>query len=329
MRRIAWVLVVLASLVPARPAAAEDASCARPRCLEIAVPVPAGLDVPDSHVRVILPVNYHAHHAAYPVLYLLHGAGDTYRAWTDRTDVLAFSQDYRVIIVMPDGGRSPDAGWYSDWVSGSPDWESFHIGVLIPYIDSHFNTLGDGHRAVAGLSMGGFGALSYAARHPELFQAAASFSGAVDTRYGMPVSGVTFKALHDQYGTPDERVWGDQVQNSDVWAAHNPTDRAADLACTELFLASGTGTPGGPAGDDPSNPGGYALEHFIFQMNLSLVRALTLAGVEHRDDFYVGGQHTWPYWQRELHWALPQILDVIGRNGTGGPCAVSSRASLA
>src|SRR5205823_3466123 len=176
-----------------------------------------------------------------------------------------------------------------------------------------FRTLRLAHGAVAGLSMGGFGAMSYAARHRGLFRAAASFSGAVDTRYVEPASGIGFNIFHDTFGTPDDRVWGNQVTDEATWRAHNPTDRAADLGGVELFVATGTGTPGGPAGDDPSNPGGYFIEQVIFQMNLSFGRALDAAGVPSHRDFYLGGYHGWPYWERELHWALPQIVDVIQR----------------
>jgi diacylglycerol O-acyltransferase / trehalose O-mycolyltransferase / mycolyltransferase Ag85 len=225
-----------------------------------------------------------------------------------------FSAAFPVIIVMPDGGHDADAGWYSDWVDGSRQWETFHIQVLIRWVDHHFRTLRRGHRAVAGLSMGGFGAMSYAARHPTLFRAAASFSGAVDTRFAEPLSGLAFTSLHDMFGTPDDRVWGNQVTDEETWRAHNPTDRAGDLAGIALFLASGTGTPGGPAGDDPSNPGGYLIEQAIFQMNLSFTRALDQAAVPYTTDFYPGGYHGWPYWQRELHWALPQIVPLIARD---------------
>src|SRR5947208_1622228 len=220
---------------------------------------------------------------------------------------------------MPDGGHdgsaggnTNEAGWYSGWKDGSRNWESFHIDVLIPWIDSHLDTLGAGHRAVAGLSMGGFGAMSYAARHPGLFAAAASFSGAVDTRYLSPASGIGFTAFHDQFGTPDDRVWGNQATDSQTWAAHNPTDRAADLECTSLWIATGNGTPGGPAGDDPSNPGGYAIEQFIWQMNQSFVRALDNVGEPHHDWFYGGGYHGGPDWQMDIHWALPHLLREIG-----------------
>ncbi|HEX6393602.1 MAG TPA: alpha/beta hydrolase family protein [Acidimicrobiales bacterium] len=279
----------------------------------ITVPPPKGVNITDDHVNVILPQGYcdpSRGSARYPVLYLLHGAGDTYGAWAAKTDVVSFSKAYRLIIVMPDGGANKTAGWYSNWLDGEYQWETYHIAVLQGFIDDNYRTLRD-DLGIAGLSMGGFGAMSYAARHPGMFKAAASFSGALDMLYGAPVTGVVFTQLHSMYGTPNAGVWGDQIQNYRTWSSHNPASLAARLKGTAVFLASGTGTPGGAHGDDPGNPGGYALENGIFQMNLSMVRALDLAGVAHTDDFYPGGYHGWPYWQADLHWALPQIASIL------------------
>jgi S-formylglutathione hydrolase FrmB len=269
--------------------------------------------VADGHVDVLLPPGYCSGGRRYPVLYLLHGAGDTYQSWSAKTDLVSYERAHAfpVIIVMPDGGHNATAGWYSDWLDGRYRYETFDTVVLPRYVDSHYRTVA-GDRAIAGLSMGGFGALSLAARHPGMYTAAASFSGAVDTLYGAPATGVIFDELHDSYGTPDDEVWGSQTGNEADWAAHNPASLAPRLAGTALFLASGTGTPGGAQGDDPGNPGGYGLEDGVFQMNLSLVRALDLAGVAHTDDFYPGGYHGWPYWQADLHWALPRIASILG-----------------
>ena len=55
------------------------------------------------------------------------------------------------------------------------------------------------------------------------------------------------------------------------------------------------------------------IEQVIFQMNLSFARALDAAAVPYGKDFYLGGYHGWPYWERELHWALPRILPLIER----------------
>src|SRR5207253_2247710 len=151
-------------------------------------------------------------------------------------------------------------------------------------------------------------------------RAAASFSGAVDTRYVEPASGIGFNVFHDMFGTPDDRVWGNQVTDEATWRDHNPTDRAADLNGVALFLASGTGTPGGPAGDDPSNPGGYFIEQVIFQMNLSFTRALDAATVPYVEShagegrYALGPTGEWTEGIGRL-WAAPEAAadDAVGR----------------
>lgn len=284
------------------------AACDRPRCWDVAVPVPPHLGVPDNTARILVPVDYDPVGMRYPVLYLLHGAGDAYRTWTERTDVQEFSAQFPLIIVMPDAGRDADAGFYSNWLDGSRRWETFHTRILMRYVERNFATLpGRKHRAAAGLSMGGFGAMSYAARHPRLFSGAASFSGAVHSLYPLPVTSI----LYSQ-GIVSPGIWGNPVTNTALWRAHNPTDLAARLRGVALFIATGDGGRGGPAGDIDDSPSSYISEAFIKQMNLSFTRALDAAGVPYTTDFYKGGYHGWPYWQRELHWALPQILEIIG-----------------
>jgi diacylglycerol O-acyltransferase/trehalose O-mycolyltransferase len=304
---VRWLLLLTALTVPAAPAPAR-AACDPPRCVDLVVPLPKRVRVPDSTVRVILPVGYDTTHARYPVLYLLHGAGDTYATWTEETDVQDFTAQFPLIVVMPDGGRDANAGFYSDWVDGSRQWETFHTRVLRRWVDRRFRTLPQRrHRAVAGLSMGGFGAMSYAARHRRLFRVAASFSGAVDTRF--PEEGTN---ILDAAGIVSRAVWGDPVADEATWREHNPTDLARRLRGVALLLATGEGAPGGPAGDDPSDSLGYVIEQLVFQMNLRLARALDDAGIPYVKDFYHGGYHGWPYWQRELHWALPQMMAIIG-----------------
>ena len=128
-------------------------------------------------VRPLLPVRYQARPGGrWPVLYLLHGCCDTYQSWTRFTDVEALTAHSDVLVVMPDGGK---AGFYSDWLTG-PRWETFHLAELRRILERDYRA--GPVMAVAGASMGGLGALAYAARHPGLFRAAASFSGIVDTR---------------------------------------------------------------------------------------------------------------------------------------------------
>ena len=326
----------LLAIVWLTPASAQQACpqpqnfvCSPPTCADVTLATAPDPNTPNSNtVRIFLPDGYDPNDGTtrYPVLYLLHGAGDDFTRWSDNTDVFSFTRGKDLIVVMPNGGKNANAGWYSDWFDKSRFWETFHITELVPYVDAHYNTAADRrHRAIAGLSMGGFGAMHYAARHADLFGVAASFSGAVDMLYGFPLTGVIFGELHDMFGTPNDNVWGNQITEEANWEANNPASLAGKLANTTLFLATGDGVPGAstlsplvggpPSCEDPSNPAGYALEQGIFQMNVSFLVHLAAAGVSVPTShiwFYPGGLHSWPYWQADLHWALPQILDAIG-----------------
>ena len=108
------------------------------RLLDLTLSTPA-LAKP-THVRVLLPAGYRKQKPRrYPVLYLLHGAFDDYRSWTDKGAVENITGRRKLIVVMPDGGQG---GWYTDWVNrgqgGPPEWETFHIQQLIPWIDHRY-----------------------------------------------------------------------------------------------------------------------------------------------------------------------------------------------
>lgn len=132
------------------------------RLVELVVRSPA-LDV---GVRLLLPKNWAR--KRWPTLYLLHGCctvGDGQVEWTTYSDVEAYTRDLDALVVMPEAG---DVGFYSDWLDG-PAWETFHLTELRRLLERRYRAGDD--RAIAGLSMGGFGTLSYAARHPGMFKA--------------------------------------------------------------------------------------------------------------------------------------------------------------
>ena len=136
-------------------------------------------------VIVLLPEGYGANPTArYPVLYLLHGALADPTGWVVAPGAAGQITDpYPVITVIPDGGLK---GWYLNWKSCAQvcpqNWETFHLTQLVPWIDANLRTIANrSGRAIAGLSMGGFGSMHYAEDRPDLFSYAASFSGAVDT----------------------------------------------------------------------------------------------------------------------------------------------------
>ena len=140
---------------------------------------------------VYLPEGYDSSTESYPVLYLLHGATDTFMAWPVRGDMLRITDETlaagdvrKMIVVMPDasgkGERNagPDMGYFN--VKGW-SYEDFFFSEFIPHVDKTLRTIASKEgRAVAGLSMGGGGATVYAQRHPEIFQASYSTSGLLD-----------------------------------------------------------------------------------------------------------------------------------------------------
>jgi putative tributyrin esterase len=128
-------------------------------------------------MNVILPVGYEQSVRRYPVLLLLHGLSGHYDDWVSNTNVVMYARKYPLIIVMPEGAN----GWYTNGVAPNDRWEDHIIKEVIPYINSHYRTLPQTRSwAVAGLSMGGYGAMKFALKYPEKFAVAASMSGALD-----------------------------------------------------------------------------------------------------------------------------------------------------
>jgi hypothetical protein len=167
----------------------------------------------------------------------------------------------------------------------------YHIDQLTRFVEARYRTVARrGGRAVAGLSMGGFGAMSYAARHPDRFVAAAAFSGAVDTNHPLDIA-----------ITGDE-PFGPRATQEIRWRARNPWDLAENLRGLRLVVRTGDGEPVGDI-----------VETVVHEMNVSFHERLTGLGIAHTWDDYGAGTHTWPYWQRDLRETLPQLLATFRR----------------
>jgi S-formylglutathione hydrolase FrmB len=247
-------------------------------------------------IRVLLPDGYSATAAReYPVLLLLHGCCDDYRSWVDKGRAEQLTAGYPLIVVMPDGGRN---GWYSDPVGGGPPrYETYAFDELLPWVDATFRA--DGRRAVAGLSMGGFGALKYAARHPGVFLAASSFSGVTDT----PAF-----AQNGYANLIPDAVWGPRATELARWREHNPLDLAANLRGLKLLeLRTGNGLPG-PL---DTRTGRDNLETEVWRENAALHAKLDALGIAHVYDDYGPGVHDWPYWARDLERTLRNLTTVF------------------
>lgn len=140
---------------------------------------------------VILPYSYNNQVNNFPVVYLLHGYSGNFSNWIQKVpEIKNYADQFQLIIVCPDGDFS---SWYIDSPADSTMKYDTYISKEVPhYIDSSYRTLNDRkYRAIAGLSMGGHGALFLSWRNETIFGAVGSMSGAVDlvstkTKYNIP-----------------------------------------------------------------------------------------------------------------------------------------------
>jgi S-formylglutathione hydrolase FrmB len=246
----------------------------------------------------------------WPTFWLLHGCCGDYTSWTAKTDVAAIDSLRDVLVVMPEAGWN---GWYSDWWNhgrgGDPAWETFHTVELRHLLERDWGAGRD--RVVAGLSMGGQGALLYAARHPGMFRATAAYSGSAHPLLN-DESVDRLMGFFAGQGDDPLRVWGDPVAQRRVWEAHDPFHLAKRLKHLPVYLSCGDGTTG------PLDPPGAtsALEADFNRQNHALAAELKRVGARHlTTDFYGPGTHAWPYWQRALHDSLPMLLGALGVTG--------------
>ncbi len=125
---------------------------------------------------VILPRNYNETEERYQVLYLLHGYSGDHTNWLNKTSLLKYVDGYPLVIVTPEANNS----WYTNSpIFKDKNYEDYIITELIPYVERRYRILSTRHgRAIAGLSMGGYGAVKFGLKYPNLFRYVGSFSGA-------------------------------------------------------------------------------------------------------------------------------------------------------
>jgi len=261
----------------------------------------------NTRVRVLTPVGYEqAPRRRWPLLLLLHGTSETppgevgtgYARWTDEGNAEVITRPGRFLVVMPEAKAGLYADHYGVAGQGGPAWESYHLRQLLPWIEAHYRTIPTrAARAVAGLSMGGGGAMKYAARHPDLFSLAQGFSGAVDPTDGdkLVVTRSTDidQALLVTNGDAPLSAFGPWTTDEVRTRAHGPVDLVGNLRQTSVTLRVGDGTNEVGVITDP-------LEFAVHGQNVNLHRALVRAGVRHTYDDYPGGEHTFEYFSRGL-----------------------------
>jgi S-formylglutathione hydrolase FrmB len=257
-------------------------------------------------IRIQVPSDYATSGTSrrYPVLYLLHGAFGNAASWTGVAQEICGNAS--LINVMPNGDSF---GFYTNWVIPSnatpQNWRTFHMEQLVPWIDLNLRTVAKKEgRAIAGLSMGGYGAIHYAELYSNNFIYAASFSGAVDlmdTRtqniiLGLPGPG---KPLIGPFGYPSAPV------SSNGWFAENTHTRAAELRDIYIALYNGNND----YTDSTYLPGCYQLYDLLVLFNIPVY--LNAYGNGQSIGHGCDGKHDWACWRASLIDVLPRMMAVL------------------
>jgi S-formylglutathione hydrolase FrmB len=270
--------VLLATLAAGLPRTA-DAQVAVPDSSRVRiVSIPGSLPAARNAV-VVLPAGYHESLRRYPVLYLLHGHDGGHRNWLDRTNLLAHTARLPLIVVLPDAGNS----WYTNSHARPEEKFEEYVAREIPaFIDQHFRTLTYREtRYVAGLSMGGYGALKLGLKHSARFSLAGSFSGDP-----LAAGDTSHQRLNHAFGPA---VSSSRAENDLVALA-----RDARIADGSYFYID-TGTA------DRLLPRNRAF--------VQVMAARPLAYEYHE----VPGAHTWEFWDRRLPEFLKLVEERIAR----------------
>lgn len=248
---------------------------------------------------VVLPASYARNKKAhYPVLYLLHGAWGHFSDWLSKTPdkqlLHRLADQYNLIIVNPEGETF---SFYLDSpVNAGSKFETYLTQEIIPAIDRAYRTVPDRKgRVISGLSMGGHGALYLSARHPDLYCAAGSMSGALDL--------MSFnRRLSPAEATQRAQLWapvlGSETENPERFSANSVINLLDQLRRNGLPLIIDCGVDDG-----------------LIEINREVHRRLVYTNTPH-DYTERPGAHTWTYWQSALPYQVLFLQQVLKANGT-------------
>lgn len=278
-----FLFILLPAILPAQTSIIQES-----------LPIESSVLKKNVNYNIYLPKGYEESNRSYPVLYLLHGYTDDEIGWTQFGEVQQIADEASeslsvtdMIIVMPDAGVS----WYINNHDGSVNYEDFFTKELIPHVDETYRTRATKEfRAIAGLSMGGYGTLIMATKHSELFTAAAPLSAAVFL--DEEISDMPQENWDNALGTPfgeglegEDRLSDHYYENSIIEIMQNGDQEA--LKSVDYYIDCGD--------DDFLIRGNLALYDVMVQNEIS-------AEFRVRD-----GAHTWDYWRT----ALPDVLEFV------------------
>ena len=242
---------------------------------------------------VYLPPDYESSERSYPVLYLLHGAGDDQTGWVQFGEVLHITDKAieagtatPMIIVMPDANTGK-RGYFND-ITGTWRYEDFFFEEFMPHVESTYRIKGEKrYRAIAGLSMGGGGSFMYALHRPDLFSSAAPLSA-----YVGPLS---LDALKQRFERIEEDISSiSEEQLVAYYERHNALSLIEQIPedqkkAVRWYI---------DCGDDDFLYEGNSLVHIAMKKN----------DIPH--EFRIrDGAHTWTYWRE----SLPEVLHFVSQ----------------
>jgi putative tributyrin esterase len=237
----------------------------------------------DMHYAVVLPVDYERFQQRYPVLYLLHGWAGDYTNWVKLTKLVEYSTRYPMIVITPDAQNS----WYVNSATVPADrFEDYIINDLIREIDTRWRTIASpDRRAIAGLSMGGYGSVLFALKHPGSFAVVGSVSGAFDAPTGVEHVIADLRESTDRaFGAPSSTT----RKENDIYSLLSSVIAGAKHSSVPYFFLE--------CGSQDS----------LLPSNRKFVEELSSKNVLYQYHEYPGA-HTWEFWDK----SLPMMLEVI------------------
>jgi S-formylglutathione hydrolase FrmB len=216
-------------------------------------------------------------------MYMLHGMNGTEVSWMNNAKAqetvlkqMESGELPECIVVMPNDGEYGQGTFYMDWYDGTGNFEQYIVHDLIPFIDNEYRTLATREsRVVCGYSMGGFGAFSLSLRHPSLFGAATSLSGALASIAALPYREFIRSPIYPRMVGP---VNGPYARAHDL--AVLAAQRQEEGIMPALYFDCGT-------------------EDFLHPLNAGFHKFLNSISYTHVYREFQG-DHNWSYWIEHL-----------------------------
>ena len=241
---------------------------------------------------VILPEGYSQGTDSFPSVYLLHGYSGNYTNWVKLTGLLTYLENYHFIVVTPDAQNS----WYSNSiVTQNMNYEDLIVKDLIPFIDHKYRTIRDRKdRAIAGLSMGGYGAAKFGLKYPDLFFFAGCLSPAIQYPAGLEDSVLiarrskaSIQSAQAMFGKTRIPYW----DSNDIFILAHRID-----STKAPFFYIGFGSQDGIPG--------------LITQSHQLADIFRQRGIPF--EFHEAkGRHEWKVWDREIKIVLQRINEII------------------